>query len=188
MKTDEKISSLLAFINSEQSDPSHYSEVVHNCAIYPKDVPAYVFYGLIEEVGEIAGKVKRVIREHEGSWNDKLRAELRDEFGDYLWYLNEFLIMTNCVYALSLLKQDYRHARDNDKLIDLALCTSKRAGLYLDERDQVRPFEEAGSLLEVFHAAMVEYGFDFEEIAKANCRKLMGRLERGTLRGSGDHR
>ncbi len=63
--------------------PSEYEEFTRTTAVYPKeDALSYLLFGLCEEVGELHGKVKRLIRD------DKFDAEgFILELGDILWYL-----------------------------------------------------------------------------------------------------
>lgn len=44
--------------------------------------------GLASEAGEVAGKLKRVIREHDNIVTDEMRDTLKKELGDVLWYIN----------------------------------------------------------------------------------------------------
>lgn len=43
--------------------------------------------GVTGEAGEIAEKVKKIIRDRDGTVSDEDRAELAKEIGDVLWYL-----------------------------------------------------------------------------------------------------
>jgi NTP pyrophosphatase (non-canonical NTP hydrolase) len=45
-------------------------------------------FGLVGESGEIAEKVKKIIRDKNGKINDDDRIELLKEIGDVLWYVN----------------------------------------------------------------------------------------------------
>ena len=58
----------------------------------PKQFPplAYNALGLNEEAGELAGKVKKLYRDHDGILTDEKRDDLIDEGGDVLWYLSQF--------------------------------------------------------------------------------------------------
>jgi NTP pyrophosphatase (non-canonical NTP hydrolase) len=62
---------------------NEYEEFTRTTAVYPKkDALSYLLFGLCEEVGELHGKVKRLIRD------DKFDAEgFIFELGDVLWYL-----------------------------------------------------------------------------------------------------
>ena len=42
--------------------------------------------GLCEEAGEVAGKLKRLYRDHSGELSDELRREIAYEIGDCTWY------------------------------------------------------------------------------------------------------
>jgi NTP pyrophosphatase (non-canonical NTP hydrolase) len=47
----------------------------------------YPTLGLTNEAGEVAGKVKKIFRDHTGQINDQDREALKQELGDVLWYL-----------------------------------------------------------------------------------------------------
>lgn len=51
---------------------------------------AYCALGLAGEAGEIANKVKKIARDHNGVVSDDHRAQLADELGDCYWYLAQF--------------------------------------------------------------------------------------------------
>jgi NTP pyrophosphatase (non-canonical NTP hydrolase) len=85
----------------------------------------YPTLGLVNEAGEVAGKVKKIFRDNGGTIGDAEREALKYELGDVLWYLTQ-------------------------------ICT--------------------------------ELGLSLEEVAAANVEKLFSRLERGQIRGEGDHR
>ena len=62
-----------------------YQERCNDTAIFPEDTAeAYLAMGLCSEAGEVAGKVKKKIRDGEPEgYKDMLAAEL----GDVFWYL-----------------------------------------------------------------------------------------------------
>ncbi len=47
----------------------------------------YPTMGLINEAGEVAGKVKKIFRDREGEISETDRQALKQELGDVLWYL-----------------------------------------------------------------------------------------------------
>lgn len=47
----------------------------------------YPVLGLVNEAGEVAGKIKKVFRDKDGQINEETRAALKAELGDVLWYL-----------------------------------------------------------------------------------------------------
>jgi NTP pyrophosphatase (non-canonical NTP hydrolase) len=49
----------------------------------------YPTLGLTNEAGEVAGKVKKIFRDHGGVVSDDDRAALTLELGDVLWYMAE---------------------------------------------------------------------------------------------------
>jgi NTP pyrophosphatase (non-canonical NTP hydrolase) len=49
----------------------------------------YPTLGLVNEAGEVAGKVKKIFRDRHGVITDADREALTLELGDVLWYLSE---------------------------------------------------------------------------------------------------
>jgi len=47
----------------------------------------YPTLGLVNEAGEVAGKIKKVFRDKGGQFNEETRQALKAELGDVLWYL-----------------------------------------------------------------------------------------------------
>ena len=48
----------------------------------------YPTLGLVNEAGELAGKVKKIFRDKQGQIGDDDREALKYELGDVLWYLH----------------------------------------------------------------------------------------------------
>ena len=76
----------------------------------------YCGLGLAEEAGEVAGKVKRILRDHGGLLDDDQKQELRKELGDVLWYLSqvasEIGINMSYVARINLDKLEQRKANN----------------------------------------------------------------------------
>jgi NTP pyrophosphatase (non-canonical NTP hydrolase) len=47
----------------------------------------YPTLGLVNEAGEVAGKIKKVFRDKGGQINEETKSALKAELGDVLWYL-----------------------------------------------------------------------------------------------------
>lgn len=85
----------------------------------------YPTIGLVNEAGELAGKIKKIFRDKDGQIDEGDREALKGELGDCLWYLTQ-------------------------------ICTELELGL--------------------------------DDVADANLRKLLSRLDRGAIGGDGDDR
>lgn len=69
-------------------DVNAYQAAAKETAIYPEDMGVlYTTLGLVGEAGEVAEKLKKVIRDHGGEMDDAMRAEVMIELGDVLWYV-----------------------------------------------------------------------------------------------------
>jgi len=70
-------------------DLNSYQQSARVTARYP-DVganPIYPTLGLSGEAGEVADKVKKVLRDRGGVFDATVREELKLELGDVLWYV-----------------------------------------------------------------------------------------------------
>lgn len=64
-----------------------YQLATQHTAIYPKDDGLYyVTMGLTSEAGEVAGKVKKSLRDEGGVITPQRRESILSELGDVLWY------------------------------------------------------------------------------------------------------
>jgi|TARA_E500000318_G_scaffold46834_2_gene44150 NTP pyrophosphatase (non-canonical NTP hydrolase) len=69
------------FIN-EVITPDLYENLASETAIFPKEKALeYLALGLTSEAGEVAGKVKKLIRDGKGD-----KKAIASEIGDVLWY------------------------------------------------------------------------------------------------------
>lgn len=73
-----------------KSDFNEYQEQCHTTAIYPDSMALpYLAMGLVGEAGEVANKVKKVLRDDGGVLSPEKARELVSEIGDVLWYCAE---------------------------------------------------------------------------------------------------
>jgi NTP pyrophosphatase (non-canonical NTP hydrolase) len=68
-----------------------YQEKSRVTAKYPDAGNNYIYptLGLSGEAGEVAEKIKKVIRDKGGEINDETRSEIKKELGDVLWYVSQ---------------------------------------------------------------------------------------------------
>lgn len=66
-----------------------YQEEARKTAIYPNLGNNFIYptLGLVGESGEVAEKIKKVIRDDDYQISDEKRAEIIKEVGDVLWYV-----------------------------------------------------------------------------------------------------
>ena len=73
----------------------------------------YPTLGLVNEAGEVAGKIKKVFRDKEGRISDETREALKAELGDVLWYIAQ--LATELDLSLDEIA-DYNIAKLSDRL------------------------------------------------------------------------
>ena len=67
---------------------SQYQNDAKKTAVYPiKEALYYLSLGLTGEAGEVANKVKKIIRDDNGILSLNTKSEIRNELGDILWYI-----------------------------------------------------------------------------------------------------
>jgi NTP pyrophosphatase (non-canonical NTP hydrolase) len=91
------------------SDFDMYQKVALTTAIYPREQAIiYPTLGLTGEAGEVANKVKKIIRDGSDSKDEKLVSEIKAEIGDCLWYIavlaNDFDIKLSDIASTNLEK------------------------------------------------------------------------------------
>ncbi len=67
-----------------------YQKNARLTAQYPNLGANYIYptLGLVGEAGEVAEKVKKVIRDKKGIFDDDSKKGLKKELGDVLWYIS----------------------------------------------------------------------------------------------------
>ena len=71
------------------SDLDMYQQVAKTTAIYPREQAIiYPTLGLTGEAGEVANKVKKIIRDDGFKNNEIMVQEISAEIGDCLWYIS----------------------------------------------------------------------------------------------------
>src|SRR5210317_169094 len=95
------------------SDLDMYQQVAKTTAIYPREQAIiYPTLGLTGEAGEVANKVKKIIRDGSNSKDEKLVSEIKAEIGDCLWYIavlaNDFDIKLSDIASANIEKLEKR--------------------------------------------------------------------------------
>lgn len=108
--------------DSEESIPAStismtfdkYQQLASITAIYDRCFEReYLMDGITSEVGELAGKIKKVLRDNHGNFTSDKLAEICGELGDIQWYLA--MLARHFGYPLSVVAE-----RNIAKLADRA--------------------------------------------------------------------
>ena len=67
-----------------------YQEIASTTAIYPNrgNNMVYPVLGLVGEAGEVAEKLKKIIRDKDGKFSQEDKELFQKELGDVLWYIS----------------------------------------------------------------------------------------------------
>ena len=67
---------------------NRYQEKAKTTAVFPECFGIiYCALAINGEAGELAEKVKKIIRDHDGEWTEEKKRAAALELGDILWYL-----------------------------------------------------------------------------------------------------
>jgi NTP pyrophosphatase (non-canonical NTP hydrolase) len=77
-------------------DFNDYQQKSCSTAMYPDGKAIeYLTLGLCSEAGEVAGKLKKVIRDDNSDISTEKRFEIASELGDVLWYISQLALELN---------------------------------------------------------------------------------------------
>ena len=70
-------------------DFDNYQIEARKTAIYPNKDKNFIYptLGLVGESGEVAEKIKKILRDKNGNLDNESKLALKKELGDVLWYL-----------------------------------------------------------------------------------------------------
>tara|TARA_Y100000589_G_scaffold153541_2_gene146257 strand:+ start:1870 stop:2199 length:330 start_codon:yes stop_codon:yes gene_type:complete len=91
-----------------------YQIEARKTAIYPEKGNNFIYptLGLVGETGEVAEKIKKIIRDKNGIFDNESRAAIKKELGDVLWYISnlcdELDFSLNDVAKINLEKLKFR--------------------------------------------------------------------------------
>tara|TARA_Y100001934_G_scaffold37091_1_gene42841 strand:+ start:713 stop:1042 length:330 start_codon:yes stop_codon:yes gene_type:complete len=70
-------------------DFDNYQIEARKTAIYPNKDKNFIYptLGLVGESGEVAEKIKKVLRDNNGNFDYESKTAIKKELGDVLWYL-----------------------------------------------------------------------------------------------------
>jgi NTP pyrophosphatase (non-canonical NTP hydrolase) len=78
-------------------DFAEYQKKSRKTALYPEVGKNFVYptLGLSGEAGEVAEKIKKIIRDKNGIVDDEVREKIKKELGDVLWYVSQLATELN---------------------------------------------------------------------------------------------
>lgn len=146
------------------------------------DNKEYLTLGLIEEVGEAAGKLAK--RRRDGVWDEKAFIK---ELGDILWfvanladYYKSDCVQQGCKRRFVNLESAY--CQSNDDIKSLAVFASRLAA------DSTKDPINFACVLDWLVIIANSFGYTIDQIAEINLAKLRDRAARGKIQGNGDER
>lgn len=187
---------------------AEYQKKARSTAIYADKQNTRMVYpalGLVGECGEVAEKIKKLIRDDDGQITQKRADAVAKELGDCCWYLANIAVETNLelemMYSMRGASNVQRVRRlDLPRLVlhmnrhAIDVATALEAWLYTNggraehQYQYIEIPQHITSILACIEEMAHRFGFTLEEIYVANIDKLAGRKKRGKLQGDGDNR
>jgi len=161
-----------------------YQKRAAEFAVYPKDREReYLALGLISEVGELAGKVKKEIRD-----GVHLTEAILGELGDCAWYAA--MNCTSCGFEMQSFLNGFKpHEYDGMTAVEIIpIFAHGASGFASSMRADMMRTVGMSSVITGLALLALRYSTTLEAVCEANIAKLTDRKERGKLQGSGDNR
>lgn len=155
-----------------------------NCKNYE-----YLAAGLISEVGEVAGKLKKYIRRDPAvsSWI-KMRAAVKYEIGDVLWYvamLDMYCVFINSANVATPMLGNKLVYRGENQLREIVQLNQVVSDITAGTCGEVTK-SMIWTLVVGCERVANSFGLTLSDCASAVVDKLSQRKENGTLKGDGD--
>jgi len=162
-----------------------FGEHAQSFAIYPKEYAlTYCSLGLLSEVGEVAGVIKRVFR---GDHSEIPRDRLISEIGDVLWYVSEIARATDITLDDISIAEYVRTASITIPLKPVEEYVYQLHVLTLDLFD-THTKEIIDKILYTCICLCMKVNASLEDAAIENVAKLTKRRESNKIKGYGDDR
>lgn len=152
----------------------------------------YIALGLVGEVGELLGEIKRIDRDDNGVLTADRRSRIVDEAGDVLWYTARLMEHYDYTLDLQIDRPNHDTAETPSRTVaalHLAHETGLLAGTVLAAgwSSAVVPDAAAGIVADL-EDVLDWCDAGLGDAARANLAKVERRLTAGTLAGSGGSR
>lgn len=152
----------------------------------------YAFLGLASELGEVADKLKKQIRDSEAQFSDLFKRNLALELGDCFWYINSVcytskLIFDSCAFDLNYLSNEEHDCRSLAYMVLEAHNLVKFVGFTETGEiiiSQTMINNVINKLSKICHAI----SYPSALVLQLNIDKLNARKINNTISGSGDNR
>jgi len=180
---------------------NEYQKEARKLDIYPPGLSLTChIIGIGNEAGEVLGKLKKQIRDHNSYfYNLEFKQAMKKELGDVYWYL------ANASEDLGLTLKEIAEVviyKRETNFICHVIRLSNRAGNVLGRLEKQICYncdfsrlgfksdmkKLLGEVYQVLDSIAEDLDLTLEEIGEANITKLKDRQARGKLQGSGDDR
>lgn len=189
---------------------NQYQQESKKTAIYPViggNPSMYPMLGLVNEAGEVAGKVKKLHRDEKAQITLAFKEALAKEIGDVAWYLAQLCSDAGIMiegYSMAAYEQERVITQlgmgptISAHAVDLNLHCGRLASCYkMAVNSETLPMSSAtkegakdilGIIMYHFDSLCDFTGFTPLEVCQMNLFKLFKRKDEGTLKGDGDDR
>lgn len=182
---------------------SEFQTKARTTAIYikiPNTKMIYPALGLIGECGEVAEKVKKLIRDDDSVMSQSRATAIKKELGDCMWYCAS--VCSDTGHDLETLYASRKHVliqqieklslpriviRMHHRASAVALELDNWVHRKLAEKYSAIPYN-LSSVITCIETIAIILGSNLEEVCDENIAKLTSRKNRGTLSGEGDDR
>jgi len=183
-----------------------FQNIARTTAVYlekPSNAMIYPLLGLVGECGEVAEKIKKLLRDCDGQMTEERSSSILAELGDCCWYVANVCSDANIDLQLMYdMRGSFKYAAKSMNIVQLTLhmnIIASEIARVLAERyydcDGHNKYRDLHSI----HNNISKILICIEELSKrlssgladvyeANINKLLDRKNRGVIKGDGDNR
>ena len=174
-----------------------YYKLAISTAIYPNQGKnlQYPLLGLIGEIGEVAEKIKKYIRDDNGTMTERRKEQIKNELGDVMWYIASICreLKLNFTYINRYSENDKYMTPDKilDIIADMTNCFIELNSMvpFFNNKIYREASEHIMQILFLDIAQICDlYNICIEDVLESNIKKLLDRKSRNVIRGDGDDR
>lgn len=174
-----------------------YQKQARSTAIYKnigKD-KRYPLLGLIGETGEVAEKIKKIMRDDNHIITEEKKQAINKELGDVLWYLANICEDNKIKHNFFECTPISKDPLTFDDLVQCIFWMIQSIDDLIKEssyENDLIDSNKIGAFVQYIMQYIITickfFSFDIEAVAINNIEKLLDRKKRGVLMGTGDNR
>lgn len=173
-----------------------YQTLALTTAIYPRNDEDnnYVALGMLGESGEIADKLKKMLRDDDGILTDERAKGIALEIGDVMWYVANYAKDNRIFIDYDLTKEEMVLKDFATVMLPVEICGVVSEifwhgrGYYKNFKKKRKVRAKLIDIMDLLAVLSKRINYSLKDCCEMNIKKLESRVQRDSIHGSGDYR